>query len=270
MPDFIVGEEARLRTLEKQRFAEKGRVTKSTSRSTEAVAQKLTQPQKVIDAGAELRKANTQAELCRVQRRLADLERRSDSADSALGPKLLHVNKWIKAEAEQQKVNLAAGKTKDGKDKSQLTAGGPAPSYSWTSSGGTAGGNPDFSASSAAGSPELQVECRSCNTTLPWSQLADGDGSCSQCRAQGLGAGCCWGASIKTTCFSVEVSVMRPRQRQKHQKQSTNWSQWILLMWFRSRGLNLPHAIDGQNDVSKMPVKALCSAGARVPPTFMC
>ena len=207
----------------------------------------------VIDAGAELRKANTQAmlkcqclvsrvwfrcgststfhllvvsifeapmdeaELCRVQRRLADLERRylpmmmlispwfhhhvfsfwfflfffffllllllllsllsllsssaadlrdasesyaarccavrirgrSDSADSALGPKLLHaawmqnedfawqcdkqigesyfghgiwcflhlhpwseVNKWIKAEAEQQKVNLAAGKTK--------------------------------------------------------------------------------------------------------------------------------------------------------------
>jgi len=185
MPDFIVGEEARLRTLEKQRFAGEGRVTKSTSRSTEAVAQKLTQPQKVIDAGAELRKANTQAELCRVQRRLADLERRSDSADSALGPKLLHVNKWIKAEAEQQKVNLAAGKTKDGKDKSQLTAGGPAPSYSWTSSGGTAGGNPDFSASSAAGSPELQVECRSCNTTLPWSQLADGDGSCSQCRAQG-------------------------------------------------------------------------------------
>jgi len=33
--------------------------------------------------------------------------------------------------------------------------------------------------------------------------------------------------------FSVEVSVMRPRQRQKHQKLSTSWSQWILLMWFR-------------------------------------
>lgn len=148
MPDFIAGEEVRLRRLEKQRLAgDLARPTKSaTSRSTEVVAQRLTQPQKVIDAAAELRKANTQAELCRIQRRLADAERRSGSSDAkaGLGPKLLHVNKWVKAQAEEQRENLAAGKTKDGKDKDKLAAGGPAPSYVWTGSGGTCGGNPDF------------------------------------------------------------------------------------------------------------------------------
>ncbi|CAE7897570.1 SWEET14, partial [Symbiodinium necroappetens] len=105
MPDFIAGEEVRLRRLEKQRLAgDLARPTKSaTSRSTEVVAQRLTQPQKVIDAAAELRKANTQAELCRIQRRLADVESASSDAKAGLGPKLLHVNKWVKAQAEEQR-----------------------------------------------------------------------------------------------------------------------------------------------------------------------
>ncbi|CAJ1451713.1 unnamed protein product, partial [Effrenium voratum] len=115
LPEFILGEEARLRTLEKQRQSgERPPAKSAASRSTEAVARYLAAPAKVIDAGAELRKANTQAELCRIQRRLADLQRRSADSDAkaGLGPKLLHVNKWVKAEAEQQRANLAAGKTK--------------------------------------------------------------------------------------------------------------------------------------------------------------
>lgn len=163
MPDFIAGEEVRLRRLEKQRLAgDLARPTKSaTSRSTEVVAQRLTQPQKVIDAAAELRKANTQAELCRIQRRLADVERRSASSDAkaGLGPKLLHVNKWVKAQAEEQRENLAAGKTKDGKDKDKLAPGGPAPSYSWTGSGGTCGGNPDFLAAASSSDVPSASDC---------------------------------------------------------------------------------------------------------------
>ncbi|CAJ1433949.1 unnamed protein product [Effrenium voratum] len=160
LPEFILGEEARLRTLEKQRQSgERPPAKSAASRSTEAVARYLAAPAKVIDAGAELRKANTQAELCRIQRRLADLQRRSADSDAkaGLGPKLLHVNKWVKAEAEQQRANLAAGKTKDGKDKDS-PSGVPAAQI-WAGTGGTSGGNPDFFASaSAASSSGLEAQ----------------------------------------------------------------------------------------------------------------
>mmetsp|Transcript_46131 Transcript_46131/g.107935 ORF Transcript_46131/g.107935 Transcript_46131/m.107935 type:complete len:899 (-) Transcript_46131:266-2962(-) len=186
MPDFISSEEARLRKLEKQRLSGEPRSTKSgVSRSTEAIAQRLTQPAKVIDAAAELRKANTQAELCRIQRRLADLERRSTSSDAkaGLGPKMLHVNKWVKAQAEQQRENLAAGKTKDGKEKDKLSAGGPAPSYSWTGGGGTCGGNPDFSAfASASNVEEVLMICNGCEVQASHA-LVDDSGFCPDCRA---------------------------------------------------------------------------------------
>lgn len=191
LPDFITGEEAKLRMLEKQRLAgDLKRPQKSAvSRSTESVAQRLTQPQKEIDAGSELRKANTQAELCRIQRRLADLQRRSDDSDAkaGLGPKLLHVNKWVKAEAAKQQENIAAGLTKDGKEKGKITAGGSAPAYAWTSSGGTSGGNPDFSSASsgdahpASETTSLMVECLSCGVSFPWASLAGGDGQCTSC-----------------------------------------------------------------------------------------
>mmetsp|Transcript_74963 Transcript_74963/g.219596 ORF Transcript_74963/g.219596 Transcript_74963/m.219596 type:complete len:928 (-) Transcript_74963:71-2854(-) len=187
LPDFVTGEEARLRTLEQQRLAgELKRTQKSAgSRSTEVIAQRLSKPQQEIDAGAELRKANTQAELCRIQRRLADLQRRSETADAkaGLGPKLLHVNKWVKAEAAQQMDNLAAGKTKDGKEKGKPLAGGVAPEPT--------GGSPgSASASSEHPAPEmpldesmLMVECLGCRTSLPWGALAAGDGRCLECVA---------------------------------------------------------------------------------------
>lgn len=209
LPDFLVGEEARLRSLEKQRASgEVRRPEKSAeSRSTESIAQRLTRPQQEIDVGAELRKANTQAELCRAQRRLADLQRKSEGSDAkaGLGPKLLNVTKWVKAEAALQKENLAAGKTKDGKEKSEDTTGGPAPAYAWTGSGGTSGGNPDFSSAArssapaaritaagssgvaalsiehACGEPPLIVECLGCSSLLSWSVLSPGDGRCPRC-----------------------------------------------------------------------------------------
>jgi len=205
VPEHLAGEEARLRMLEKQRLAgELKRPSKSaTSRSSEVVAQRLTRPQEEIDAGAELRKADTQAELCRIQRRLADLQRRHDDSSDAkagLGPKLLHVNKFVKAQAAEQRTNLAAGKTKDGKDKEKMAAGGPPPAYSWTSNGGTSGGNPDFAsaalrpfladpAESASGPScgvaeleTLMVECLGCGATLPWDALQEGDGRCAECQ----------------------------------------------------------------------------------------
>jgi len=225
MPDNLVNEEQRLRLLEKQRQAgEARRPQKSAvSRSSEVVALKLAQPQKEIDVGAELRKAETQAELVRTQRRLADLQRRSETADgkAGLGPKLLNVTKWVHEESEQQKSNLAAGKTKDGKEKGKATAGGSAPSYVWLGTGGTDGGNPLYnpaarsggassssapaptggverpaSAAGGGGAPgdvaaplsaaapeELFVECLGCGVGLPWDALAPGDGRCPECVA---------------------------------------------------------------------------------------
>lgn len=197
LPDFIAGQEARLRMLEKQRAS--GDIQRpqksSVSRSTESVAQRLNQPQKEIDVAAELRKANTQAELCRIQRRMADLQRKSEASDSkaGLGPKLLNVNKWVKADADVQKEHLLAGKTKDGKDKDLKVASlGAVPSYSWTGSGGTIGGNPDFSvghnsSSSSAATKDawdvssLEVECIACGRMLPWELLELGDGRCEAC-----------------------------------------------------------------------------------------
>jgi len=201
IPDFIKAEEERLRKLEKQRVAgELGNKHKSaSSRSTEEVAKRLSQPQKEIDVGAEIRNANTQAELCRAQRRLANIYRKvEDSADAkaGLGPKLLHVTKWVRAEAAEQRENLAAGKTKDGKEKGKLTVL-PA-SDVWTSSGGTTGGNPDFfstscpsqssgadfkpaSAEVKSDDVEFLVECRECEVRLPWEALQSGDGRCVDC-----------------------------------------------------------------------------------------
>lgn len=210
MPDHLMGEEQRLRLLEKQRQSgETRRPQKSAaSRSSEVVALKLAQPQKEIDVGAELRKAETQAELVRAQRRLADLQRRSETTDgkAGLGPKLLNMTKWVHAEAEQQKQNLADGKTKDGKDKGKVSAGGVAPAYVWLGTGGTDGGNPLQASASCAGgassssartapagggppsdaaptsgAEDLFVECLGCGVSLPWGALVEGDGRCPAC-----------------------------------------------------------------------------------------
>jgi len=205
LPEFIIGEEARLRKLEKQRLAGEAQPQKKSAagRSTEAIAQKLTAPPKVVDAGAELRKATNQTELCRIQRRLADLQRKSESTDAkaGLGPKLLGVNKWVKAEAAQQRENLAAGKTKDGKER-KTDNDGPAPAYAWLGTGGTSGGNPLLSGNARAvpacgeasdqpseeshAVPKLMVECGRCGVVLPWDVLETHDGICPDCAAQGV------------------------------------------------------------------------------------
>merc|ERR1719161_867803 len=106
MPEHIANEEGRLRMLEKKRVAgelDKGHKS-AVSRSTEAVAQKLSRPRQEIDVGAELAKADNQRDLCNIQRRLASLQRRSEETDrqAGLGPELLNVNKWVKAEAAKQ------------------------------------------------------------------------------------------------------------------------------------------------------------------------
>lgn len=200
LPEFIQSEEARLRKLEKQRLAGEPAPHKSTaSRSTEVVVQKLTKPQQVIDVGAELRKATNQTELCRIQRHLADLQRKSEGPDAkaGLGPKLVAVNKWVKLEAAEQRENLAAGKTKDGRERKKDT-NAPPPPYVWLGTGGTSGGNTVLKVgggSSSSGStsstsstnvgamplPEasLMVECCECRTALPWERAADG--VCGKC-----------------------------------------------------------------------------------------
>lgn len=198
MPDHIVGEEARLRMLQKKRRAgelEKP-VKSAVSRSTEAVAQKLSKPRVEIDVGAELRKAETQRELCNTQRRLADLQRKADRPDvkAGLGPKLLHVNKWVKAEAVRQQEYLDAGKTKDGKDKpTKPDAALHRPTHA------TAATEQSSNLSSSASAPtapaastvqtdtletqeEVMVECLTCNKSVPWQTLTE-DGFCTGCSA---------------------------------------------------------------------------------------
>ncbi|CAE7651332.1 SWEET14, partial [Symbiodinium pilosum] len=70
----------------------------------------------------------------------------------------------------------------DGKDKDKLAAGGPAPSYVWTGSGGTCGGNPDFfAAASASAVNDVQVICDGCDVSLSHELIDDG-GFCADCR----------------------------------------------------------------------------------------
>jgi len=79
---------------------------------------------------------------------LADLQRGSEGADAALKPKLLNASKWVEAQAEEQKRNLAAGKTKDGRERKADAAAAPADV--WLGSGGTSGGNPAYAAGAGA------------------------------------------------------------------------------------------------------------------------
>jgi len=111
-----------------------------------------------------------------------------DNSDmqAGLGPKLLHVNKWVRAEASKQREHLAAGKTKDGKEKGKLPTDS-VPAYSWTGTGGTS--EPVFHSTSVSISEaavgntqqELLVECLGCGTLLPWEDLEAADGRCQTC-----------------------------------------------------------------------------------------
>jgi len=192
LPEHLVGEEARLRSLEKKRNAgELAKPQKSlASRSSESVAQRLTMPQVEIDASAELRQATSQGELCRIQRRLANLQRRTEeSADlqAGLGPKLLNVTKWVRQEAQLQRENLAAGKTKDGKEK-VIPKGASASASLTVTAGAVSASSSSSSQSTIASVNQLLVDCRGCGESFAWEVLDACDGVCAPCTATMLEA----------------------------------------------------------------------------------
>jgi len=103
-PDFIVQEEERLRTLEKQRqVGDLRRQEKSAvDRSSEAVAAKLMKPQQEIDAMDELRAASNQVELERAQRNLARLQRIGDKHGALANKVVKAAPQWVLDQAREQ------------------------------------------------------------------------------------------------------------------------------------------------------------------------
>jgi len=167
LPDFIVQEEERLRKLEKQRQAgELQRMEKSAvDRSSEAVASKLMQPSKEIDAMDELRAASNQVELERVQRNLARLQRLGDKHGSLAHKVVKAAPQWVLEEARQQEEKIA--KKKAEKAEKALN---PEP--------------PKEEPSAGESLDDLVVECSTCSVQFPWAQLAEGDGVCKECLLQ--------------------------------------------------------------------------------------
>lgn len=193
MPELLIGEEAKLRVLEKQRRA--GELNKphksAVSRSSEVIASKLTGPRVEIDVGAELRRANTQRELCNIQRRLADLQRRSETSDAkaGMGPKLVGVNKWLRAEAEKQKAFLSEGKTKDGKERPKRAPLAdqevlfPSPQVFASSSSASAsiGAGAGHVVLPSGGERHTALPCSCCRELVPADELEDLGGVCAVC-----------------------------------------------------------------------------------------
>merc|ERR1712176_1147474 len=113
IPDFLITEEERLRTLEKQRKAgELKRPDKaSDSRSTEAVAKALTTEKEVVDVGKELLECENQTQLKFAQQRLSRLQRIADEKGAMFkGKQLTHVPKYVKAEANEQAAMISERK----------------------------------------------------------------------------------------------------------------------------------------------------------------
>jgi len=155
---------------------------------------------------------------------LAALQRKSEDnpdAKAGLGPKLLNVNKWVKAEAAQQRELLLAGHKKGGKDipkggdgdggvgagagggsgsSSNISGGDASSSLSMVAgeTGGVGAGVPANANNSAVSKTRigtsqvpvemephaLMVECLVCRILLPWNALEAGDGQCSACLQQ--------------------------------------------------------------------------------------
>lgn len=170
LPDFIVQEEERLRKLEKQRQAgELQRQEKSAvDRSSEAVASKLMQPSKEIDAMDELRAASNQVELERVQRNLARLQRLGDKHGALAHKVVKAAPQWVLDEARQQAERIAKKKAEKAEKSSEKAV---------------APDTPEESAADAAGE-SLVVECATCSVHYPWNELAEGDGVCKECLLQ--------------------------------------------------------------------------------------
>jgi hypothetical protein len=167
LPDFIMNEEEKLKTLEKMRQAgELKRAEKSSvDRSTEAVASRLDRPATVIDAMDEMRAAGNQVELERAQKRLARVQRIADHKSLLANKVLTNTPQWILDEAKEQEAWIAQKKAEKVAEKARAakTADGPAAD------------------TIEDGSEELNVECLGCGETFAWRTLAAGDGRCTQC-----------------------------------------------------------------------------------------
>lgn len=172
LPDFIVQEEERLRKPEKQRQAgELQRQEKSAvDRSSEAVASKLMQPSKEIDAMDELRAASNQVELERVQRNLARLQRLGDKHGALAHKVVKAAPQWVLDEARQQAERIA-------KKKAEKAEKSPGPEPAAESAAAE-------SAESHDAAESLVVECATCSVQYPWNELAEGDGVCKECLLQ--------------------------------------------------------------------------------------
>jgi len=172
LPDWLLGEEERLRKLEKQRQAgELKRSEKSAAdRSTEAVASQLMRPAVEVDASATLQDAESQPELKLAQQKLVRLQRRAES-QALPGKVLTHAPQFIKDEARAQEAWIEQRKLEKKKMPSEEVS---------SSTGLGAEATPD-----AAGSAEheFQVECRGCGGLHNWAELQLGDGLCAACSA---------------------------------------------------------------------------------------
>jgi len=183
MPDWLIGEEERLRMLEKQRKAgELKRPSKaSDSRSTEAIAKALTVEREAVDVGQELRDCENQTQLKFTQQRLARMQRAADEKGAlAKGKQLTNVPKYVKAEAEEQSLYIAERKKmKDSAKK------GPASSTELEKPrlGASASSAESSSEPLGGGIDGLLVECAVCNRQLAWNKLSINDGVCADCSA---------------------------------------------------------------------------------------
>jgi hypothetical protein len=183
MPDFLTGEEERLKMLEKQRKAgELKRPSKaSDSRSTEAVAKALTVEREAVDVGQELRDCENQTQLKFTQQRLARMQRVADEKGVlAKGKQLTHVPKYIKGEAQEQALYVA-----ERKKMKDLAKNGPAASTELDEPrhGASASSTSDPSQVAGSGIGALLVECAVCEKQFPWDKLSINDGVCVDCSA---------------------------------------------------------------------------------------
>lgn len=141
-PDFLVREEAQLRRVHAQRQAgELYRPQKSAvDRSTEAVARTLAAEKVHVDVSAELRDAESQTDLARIQKRMVRMHMAETKKEPGLSRKALssvpaHIAKEAavtRARVEAKKAEKSSAKQAGG---GAATADGEAPGAASSSSG---------------------------------------------------------------------------------------------------------------------------------------
>eukprot|EP00929_Paragymnodinium_shiwhaense_P045116 TRINITY_DN23091_c0_g3_i1.p1 TRINITY_DN23091_c0_g3~~TRINITY_DN23091_c0_g3_i1.p1 ORF type:complete len:874 (+),score=195.42 TRINITY_DN23091_c0_g3_i1:98-2719(+) len=127
IPDFIVQEEARLRKVQAKRQAgELQRPTKSAvDRSTEAVARSLAIEKEQVDISAELRDAENQSDLNRLQKKVVRMQMAENKKEVGLSKKnLVQVPGYVLAAAQEEQARLVAKKAQKEQNKASAAAAG--------------------------------------------------------------------------------------------------------------------------------------------------